>query len=462
MKGFVDKIGDFIERNGLMDHQGVYLVALSGGPDSVCMLLVLQRLGYRLEAIHCNFHLRGEESDRDELFCETLCKQLDIPFHRVHFDTRSFAELHHISIEMAARELRYNYFHQLLQVIGAKGVCVAHHKDDVVETMLINLIRGTGLRGLTGIPPRSRKNPEVLRPMLCVSRDEIMSFLHDLGQDFIIDSSNLKDDVLRNKLRLNVIPLLEAISPAATTNMALTAERLMSAEKLFSEALDKHCETAIAEKNDHFIAFHIKELTSNEYVLFESLHPYHFTSAQCESLFRQLSNHNIDDGSQTYTSSTHTAATHGDLLIVFANDDPRLAEHLTPRQIPTEGRYDLGAMGRYEIRIVQKTADFIVDKSQDIACLDADKAAFPLTLRPVATGDRFNPYGMKGSKLVSDFLTDKKRSPYEKRCQLVLACTQGEESSVIWLVNERTDGRFAVTDRTKHVLVIKKLEQKPN
>ena len=211
------------------------LVALSGGADSVCLLMAMKRLGYAIEAIHCNFHLRGAESDRDEEFCKSLCEREQIPFHTVHFDTKTYAEVHKISIEMAARELRYNYFEQLRKAIDAEAILVAHHMNDSVETLLMNLIRGTGIHGLQGIKPR---NGNIIRPLLCVSRKEIVEWLGEIGQDYVTDSTNLEDDVTRNKLRLNIIPLLEEINPAASENIAKTALRMVEAGKVFDDSMN--------------------------------------------------------------------------------------------------------------------------------------------------------------------------------------------------------------------------------
>ena len=200
------KVADFIGKHGLLSREGLHLVALSGGADSVALLLILKDLGYRIEAAHCNFHLRGEESNRDEAFVKKLCQEQNIPLHLIHFDTKEYADLHQVSIEMAARDLRYGYFRQLRKDIGAEKVCVAHHRDDAVETLLMNLMRGSGVHGLTGI---RACNGEIVRPLLDVSRQEIETYLHSIGQDYVMDSTNLVDDVVRNKIRLNVLPLLE-------------------------------------------------------------------------------------------------------------------------------------------------------------------------------------------------------------------------------------------------------------
>ena len=228
----------------MLKSDGLYLVALSGGADSVALLRVLVDLGYKVEACHCNFHFRDEETNRDEEFCVRLCNHLQVPIHRAHFDTRTYAELHKISIEMAARELRYGYFENLRKDLDAQGICVAHHRDDQVETVLINLIRGTGIHGLTGMAPR---NGYVLRPLLAVSREEIVKYLDFIGQDYVTDSTNMVADIARNKLRLNIIPLLHDINPSASENIAITASRLSSAEDLLNHSLQETDNDALVE-----------------------------------------------------------------------------------------------------------------------------------------------------------------------------------------------------------------------
>jgi len=483
---FEDKIGDFITRHQLLNSRHRYLVALSGGADSVCLLRVLSSLGYEVEAVHCNFHLRGEESDRDEHFCEQLCKEQNTPFHRVHFDTQTFANLHHLSIEMAARELRYQYFHQLSQSIDIQGVCVAHHLDDNVETILMNLVRGTGIHGLTGMRPSSFlpvKTAEgegssvlLLRPLLCASRREIEDYLADCGVMFVTDSSNLVPDVMRNKIRLQVLPLLHEVNPSASENIALTAERMERVEELFNEALQERCQRAMVDETDNLKTFRIDELTANEYVLFTCLHRYGFSASLCEYMHASLLARSADAmrryESLQWESMSHVAVADRGELLVYRKDDPHLAENLAPKTLPlapaipydsaipsdlvAEGKpvvYDLGAMGRFVLSTVEKTRDFIVNKSPDVACLDAEKVLFPLVIRPMMRGDSFQPFGMKGKKLVSDYLTDRKRSLYEKRCQLVMTDAAGQ---IIWLIGERTASVAAVSGATRYVLTIER------
>ena len=177
----LNKVKDFIAQHQLMSRDRLQIVALSGGADSVALLLILRQLGYRIEAAHCNFHLRGEESNRDENFVKSLCKKLDIPLHLIHFESVEYAHLHQVSLEMACRDLRYGYFRQLRQDLEAETVCVAHHRDDAVETLLMNLLRGSGIHGLTGI---RAKNDYIVRPLLGLSRQEIEEYLHSIGQDY--------------------------------------------------------------------------------------------------------------------------------------------------------------------------------------------------------------------------------------------------------------------------------------
>ncbi len=477
---FEDKIGDFITRHQLLNSRHRYLLALSGGADSVCLLRVLSSLDYEVEAVHCNFHLRGEESDRDEHFCEQLCKEQNTPFHRVHFDTQTFADLHHLSIEMAARELRYQYFHQLSQSIDIQGVCVAHHLDDNVETVLMNLLRGTGIHGLTGMHPSSFlpvKTAEgegssvlLLRPLLCASRREIEDYLADCGATFVTDSSNLVPDVMRNKIRLQVLPLLHEVNPSASENIALAAERMGRAEQLFNEALQERCQRATVDETDDLKTFRIDELTTNEYVLFTCLHRYGFNASLCEDMHASLLLRSADamrrNESLQWKSASHVAVADRGELLVYRKDDPHLAENLAPKTLPlapaissdsiAEDKpvvYDLGAMGRFVLSTVEKTRDFIVNKSPDVACLDAEKVLFPLVIRPMMRGDSFQPYGMKGKKLVSDYLTDRKRSLYEKCCHLVMTDAAGQ---IVWLIGERTASVAAVSDATRYVLTIER------
>ena len=232
---FASRVEAFVAENRLLHPQDRVLVALSGGADSVGLLLMLRELGYTVESAHCNFHLRGAESQRDEEFVRRLCQRLDIPLHVREFDTTAYAHSQGMSIEMAARELRYGWFDQLCQERGISNVATAHHADDNVETLLLNLVRGTGLQGLCGIPPR---NGRVVRPLLSVWRNDIVRYLEQKGQDYVTDSTNLQTDFTRNKIRLEVLPLLRQLNPAADANLQRCIENLAEVQKVYRASVD--------------------------------------------------------------------------------------------------------------------------------------------------------------------------------------------------------------------------------
>lgn len=421
----LSKVKDYIKQHNLLNSNDLYIVALSGGADSVALLLFLDEMGYQVHAAHCNFHLRGAESDRDEAFCESLCLQKNIPFHRIHFDTLTYAETHHVSVEMAARELRYGYFEQLRKDIGAAGICVAHHRDDSVETVLMNLIRGTGLRGLTGIQPR---NGVVLRPLLCVSRQEIEHFLQERGQKYVTDSTNLVADVLRNKLRLQIIPLLQTLNPAAIDNILRSTEHLAEAQLVLDSISYKLKDV----KQLYFSK--LEEFGSREYALYEWAKQYGFNGPQVKDMLT------AETGSVFSSSMGYDLLVDRDSYLV----EPKLKPYKEVR-IPEEGTYILDGNSKIKVR---KCAAY-VSKNPSVATLDAQKVAFPLTVRRVEEGDRMQPYGMRGTKLLSDLMTDCKLSLFDKRRQLVVVDAQGV---VIWAVGLRVSQQVAVTDHTSEVL----------
>ena len=436
----LNKVSDFIAKHQLLSHDDLHLVALSGGADSMVLLLIMQQLGYRIEAVHCNFHLRGEESDRDEEFVKSVCERLNIPIHLIHFDTKEYASLHQVSIEMAARELRYGYFRQLCQDIGAVSVCVAHHRDDAVETLLMNLMRGSGIHGLTGIRP---KNGPIVRPLLCVSREEIEQYLLSIGQDYVTDSTNLIDDVVRNKIRLRILPILKEINPKVSENIYKTAQYLCEAEKVLDDSIEALKAEIIQCGHDGFpqtvsIPLLLKQ-SSPELFLHEWLAPYGFNTTQTSQISARL----IGESGMEFHSSTHTLVIDRETLVLVPLQAP-----MKTMKIPEEGRY------RYDDNIcfdVRQTNEISISKSSDCVTLDAKAIRFPLTIRPVQTGDRFCPYGMEGHRLVSDFLTDSKLSLIDKRRQLVVTDSDGQ---IIWLVGLRSDHRFRVTEQTSTILQI--------
>lgn len=431
-------VAHYIETHKLLDKSRLQLVALSGGADSVALLFILRTLGYQLEAIHCNFQLRGQESVRDERFCQTLCDKLNIPLHHAHFDTRSYAQLHGISIEMAARKLRYTYFNQLREALDAEAICVAHHRDDAVETILLNLIRGTGLHGLTGMKP---KNGAIVRPLLCVSRADLKAYLDDIGQDFVTDSSNLVADVKRNKIRLKILPLLEELNPSFRETMMNMASDLKEVEKVVDAHLSHYSHVATLSIKT------IEEEPSTELALFYFLHTYGFNSVQ----IHQISDHLNDSCGRRWLSPTHELLADRDCLTVYPIEkvEPK------PMFIPEPGCYVYANDVKLRVTKREKDEGFIIPQDKQTAALDADKVAFPLIIRRTKAGDKFTPLGMNGTKLVSDFLTNQKKSIWEKRHQLIVCDAAGD---ILWLIGNRLNHMMRITKETKHVLLIEQIE----
>ena len=433
------KVDTYTKKHNLLNTNDLYLVALSGGADSVALLLWMQEAGYRIHAAHCNFHLRGEESDRDEAFCQALCERLDIPLHLAHFDTHEYAALHQVSIEMAARELRYRWFGQLCRDVEAAAVCVAHHRDDSVETVLMNLLRGTGLRGLTGIQPRSELEDHggeggklmVLRPLLGVSRAEVEEFLAKRNQNYVTDSTNLEADVLRNRLRLQVLPLLAELNPAVKENIIRTTENLSAAQALLDSVTERY------KDSSELILNTLGEGVSREYIVFEWLKHYGFNGSQARQIL------DAETGRVFSSPAGFDVLKDRYRLLVEPTGEP-----MKPVKVPEEGTYVLDEHTKISVRRVPA----YVSKSSETATIDAQKVKFPLVVRRVENGDWMIPFGMKGRKLLSDLMTDRKMNVFEKRRQLVVVDAQGV---IVWVAGLRTDQRVAVSEATREVIEVK-------
>ena len=461
MNQIEQKVSKYIHRHYLLKHDGRYIVALSGGADSVALLCILDALGMNISAAHCNFHLRGEESNRDEQFCVDLCQKMGIPLSRIHFDTQEYAQLHKVSIEMAARDLRYRYFAQLAKDLEADGICVAHHRDDNVETLLLNLLRGSGIDGLAGIAPQ---NGNILRPLLCISRQDILQYLKEKGQDYVTDSTNLEDDALRNKIRHHVIPLLQTLNPAASDNIALSAKYVRQACEMLSAmwGSQQHQEGTEEEENPQTDTLYINKVevmqaASPEFMLHHQIGSYGFHGDCIDSIIEAME---AQDGGvgKVWKSNDHMLAIDRDSLLITSLHHLEACQQERSFRIPEEGNYHIGNL-QLRIKQYEKAADFQPSKSARRITLDAEKVNFPLIYRRTETGDRFQPFGMKGSKLVSDYLTDRKRSYLQKLEQHVITHRDGD---IIWLVGERTSEKTKITEQTQTILEIeiKDYEQK--
>ncbi|KAA6330176.1 tRNA(Ile)-lysidine synthase [termite gut metagenome] len=421
----IHQIAHYIKQEKLLLPAGKVLVALSGGADSVALLRVLLSLGYDCEAAHCNFRLRGKESDRDEAFVRELCRGLHIPLHVTSFETSQYAKEKHISIEMAARELRYDWFAEIKKTSGASAIAVAHHKDDNAETLLLNLIRGTGINGLCGIRP---KHGDIVRPLLCVSREEILNYLRYIKQEYVTDSTNMQDEYTRNKIRRHILPLMRDINPSITDSLVATGKYLSEAARIYHQSMEEgKARVSVAEGIS--IEALLRE-PSPRALLFEILHPLGFNPAQTEDVFRSLAG---QSGKQ------------------FASEEWRVIKdrELLYMEKQGSGNDDVPPF-RLVIKEQALSPEFVIPRDKRSACFDADRFTQPFTVRKVRQGDVFVPFGMEGKKLVSDYLTDRKFSLPRKEQQWAL-CSDEE---IVWLIGERADNRFRVDDTTRKVVVV--------
>ncbi len=418
------KVADYIARHRLLPA-GKVLVALSGGADSVALLRVLLSLGYACEAAHCNFGLRGAESDRDETFVRQLCQEQAVPLHVRRFDTAAEAAKRHLSIEMAAREQRYAWFEEVRRECGATAVAVAHHRDDSAETFLLNLLRGTGINGLQGIRPR---NGHVVRPLLGVDRQEITAYLDGLGQDYVTDSTNLEDEYLRNKIRLHLLPLMKQINPAAKENILKTAAHLADAALLYRQAVDEGRRRILCDGGNAIDIDALLREPAPGTLLFEVLHPLGFNESQTASICQALRG----QPGKRFDSEGWSVVKDRDRLLIEKEET-----FLRPPKL--------------EMKTADYTPGFVIPRDRGTAVFDTDKLRAPLTLRLWQREDSFCPFGMKGRKKVSDYLTDRKFSLLQKERQWVLC--SGED--IAWLVGERSDNRFRVDEQTRRVTIIR-------
>ena len=428
------KISKYISCNKLLSEGDKVLIALSGGADSVALLHILRRLGYNCIAVHCNFHLRGDESMRDQHFVEELCKHLNIPLYVIDFDTELYARENKLSIEMAARTLRYKEFEKIRLEESATAIAVAHHRDDSAETLLLNLMRGCGIRGLHGIRP---KNGHIIRPLLCIGRKDILQYLQDRGIEYVIDSTNLSSDYTRNKVRLELLPLMAQINPSIEETIADTAERIAEAEEIYNQAIEEATGRVLSDSTIDISK--LKQEKAPGTLLHELLSPYGFNSAQVRDILA-----NIDSESgRRYKAAEWEVIKDRERLIITPK-----GEEFSKIPLPQEGEV---STPHGLLRIDRNIYNGTIPKQRNIATLDTAKIEFPLTLRNTKKGDRFHPFGMRGTKLISDYLTDRKRSIIEKEQQLVVT---DANDNILWLVGERPSAICSVGNNTTEVITL--------
>lgn len=432
------KVETYIQKHQLLTHDKPIIIGVSGGADSVVLLHILVSLGYDCIIAHCNFHLRMEESDRDEEFVRNMAIEYKILLHCIDFDTIKYAEQNGISIEMAARDLRYNWFNELLEKHNAQAIAVAHHADDNIETMLINLVRGTGLRGLKGIPNRNKK---VVRPLLCCTRDEIENYLIRQNLEHVEDSTNASVDYNRNKIRNEVLPLLTEINPSVRQTLYNTIQHIEGSLTIYQQAID-NIEKQVVHKSGGLVKMDIDMICKQAdvpTVMFELLYPYQFSPSVIEQITEQL---NAESGKVFY-SETYRLVKDRKLLIISAKDDQK-------KDVFMLSQDDFQIQSPFFLSVKRQfiDSDFVVSKDKNRIHVDASKLTFPLQIRKWKEGDSFFPFGMKQRKKLSDFFINNKFSLIDKEQTWILV----SNDEIVWIVGHRMDNRFKVTVETKEVI----------
>jgi tRNA(Ile)-lysidine synthase len=417
----------FIKKNKLFDKSDKLLLALSGGKDSVLLFHLLKKTGFQFEAAHCNFGLRGLESETDQYFVEKLCGT-GIKIHTKKFDTADFAQQNKISTQMAARDLRYAWFKDLKKIHNFDYLLTAHHLNDRIETFFLNISRGTGPKGLLGIP---LENDFVRRPLLFCSSEQIEAYIKENQLEWTEDRSNAESKYKRNKIRHKIIPELKAINPGLEDTFAVNFSRLEALQDIFKAAFEKFKAQIIG--NEISIAYLQK--TAGSMLLFEEyVRPLGFTFQQVEAIFSDFKRGN------SFESGSHSIYVSRLTVSILEKK-----ERFLDLEIHTPGDY-LVQQKILKIKPIQhRDLDF---KNPNKIYVDAAKLKWPLKLKYWEAGDKFKPYGLKGNKLVSDILIDLKLEKTEKTEQLKLQDTE----KIIWLVSRRSSELVKITDDTKEIL----------
>ncbi|MEA3448399.1 MAG: tRNA lysidine(34) synthetase TilS [Bacteroidota bacterium] len=416
-------------------HQNKCLLALSGGADSVAMLHAAHKLGLNVIVAHCHFHLRGREADGDAGFCEKLSAELGYAFFIKHFDTKKDADKRGISIQMAARELRYEWFENMAKQEACDYILIAHNQDDVAETMLINQIRGCGIRGLSGIP---EKSGDIIRPFLDVSRFEIQYWLEKNGYRWRDDSSNDKTTYLRNKIRHDVLSEMAKIHPDVKAIMYRNAERVQRSLTVFENLLDRIKREIFTEKQDHIIINTQHDAVTMD-LLYELLRDYGFNYNQIQDLY------SASASGKLVQTKDYQLVSDRDRWIMQATTTIDHEHQYIIKDKKFSIAYPLVLYGD-----VKDAADFSINPDETVAQLDVDKISMPMVLRHWEKGDRFIPLGMDNFQKLSDFFVNRKLSLHEKQHQWILCA--GDD--IVWIIGRQIDNRYKVTKQSKNILEI--------
>ena len=433
----------FIETKKLFSRDNQILLAVSGGIDSTVMAHLFNEAKVQFAVAHCNFGLRGNDSDEDAEFVKRLALQLNVPFFTEKFDTTAFASHRGISIQMAARDLRYEWFEKLRQEHKFDCIATAHHLDDQVETFLINLIRGTGIAGLHGIPV---KNGRIIRPLMFAFRKDIEQYASQYQIRYRTDHSNNETKYIRNKIRHELIPLLYSLNHEFTQGLTESIRRIGEFEQIGKRALKEWCKNAMTTdgKDKSIDIRHLLNITPVDPYTWELFSPFGFNETQISSILGCLEK----EERKIFTTSTHRLVKERKRLVI------------SPIALKTCDKSIKIRLFAYKTRIskpltllfarVSDVKNYEIPVTGEVACLDFDKLQFPLTIRKWQQGDAFYPLGMKRRKKLSDFFIDQKLSLKEKE-QIWLLCSG---NNIIWIIGRRIDHRYRVTVATKEILSI--------
>jgi tRNA(Ile)-lysidine synthase len=437
----IDEFNRFIKENNLIKPGDNILLTVSGGIDSMVMTWIFHHLQYNIAIAHCNFSMRGLESDKDEELVHHFATEHNIPFHCIKFETKAYAKKNGLSVQMAARELRYKWFEEIRKENGYNSIAVAHNLNDNIETLLINLARGTGLAGMAGMKP---VNNNIIRPLLFATRRDITEFRDQHNIEFREDRSNSDTKYTRNKIRHQIIPLLKEINPSIENTLNETAVRFSQYNEIISEYISGIRDSIIQQK-DQFTTLNItalKKYLHNKVILFELFKPYGVTNALLFDLIKVIEG---KTGGQIITG-THRIIKNRNKIV------------LSDEKINIETSYPIGNIHDFSIfpgissaKNVRITKNFKINTNPHLAFIDSQKVSFPFIIRKWKAGDHFYPLGMNQKKKLSDYFIDKKYSKFDKENIFILESA----GKIVWIIGDRIDDRFKITSSTKKGLLIK-------
>ncbi len=426
----------FVKSQQLFERSEPLLVAVSGGKDSVCLAHLLSLAEYNFSIAHCNFKLRGKESDEDALFVNQFAATLGVNYFEKEFDTAQYAEEKKLSIQEAARELRYKWFIELKEQNSFSKILTAHHQDDSAETFFINLFRTSGLSGLTGI---SLVSNDIVRPLLFASRNEIEKYITTFKLSYREDSSNLATDYLRNKIRHEIIPLIQKLDNRSYKGLLQSIEYLKNDHVLFQFLLNKETSAFVLKSDDKFIVdlALLKQHPMAGDVLFQLLKPFGFHKNEVVKIVKS------EESGKTFYTHQYRAVLNRSELIIAEKTKKDVVTSVFVTQEDSEIYFPINLKVE---QIEGNQVEFTPEKT--IAFIDADKIKWPLELRKWQAGDSFVPLGMSGRKKVSDYLIDEKVSLLDKENTWVLL----SDNEIVWLVGYRISNQFKITEHTQKVL----------